>query len=352
MSKLYPKSFNYSFYLFSFLIHLIQSIETTTIPIKKRFKKNDSNSREDHLKTTIGFIGAFFLFFILLSCCYGIPCLLIRSCIEKICRRNNYQHRTYNISHNNNNYNYNNNLNNSEENDNNKLILKKKYYLFENIIFPQKVNVNSIKKNEICSICQEQFNINNDICHTPCNHIFHHECLMNYLMRIKKSNCPNCNYDLLTVLDNNQINCNEIIIPDEYEYINWKNEYNKKNNINNNINNNENNQEEDKKIHEDNSFNGENIEITINEINIENKINQLKKDEDNKSALNTSTHLNNNNNNEKKKEKINNNEDNNKKIDNIEDNNKEIINNETIEMNQKNNSQLHNKKIKMVCEEY
>ena len=47
-------------------------------------------------------------------------------------------------------------------------------------------------------------------------------------MRIKKSNCPNCNFDILSSLNNNNINFNEIIILDEYNYINWKNEYNKK----------------------------------------------------------------------------------------------------------------------------
>ena len=346
MSKLNPKSFNYSFLLFSFLIQYTQSIETNSLPIKKRFKKNESNSNEMSFKTVFGFIGFCFLCIILFSCCYGIPCLLIRICIEKLSRRVNNQQRTSHISYNNNN-NDNNNINYSEENnfDNNKLILKKKYYLFENIIFPQKVDDNTIE-NEICSICQEKFNLNKDICYTPCTHIFHHECLMNYLMKIIKSNCPNCNFDLLSSLDNDDIDLDEIIIPAQYEYINWKNKFNKKyhikdNSINENI--------KDKiiEIEEDDMCNEENIEININDNNPDNNLAQMHKGEDKKSDYNSANNLNNN---EDKNKNINNNGDSNKNIDNIEENNKEIINSETSEMNNTNNHNEYNKKIKMVNE--
>ena len=68
--------------------------------------------------------------------------------------------------------------------------LKKKEYL-------KKYNVN---ETTACSICLEEFIEKKSIvCITPCLHIFHYDCLHNWLFTENSSSlCPYCNYDLLS----------------------------------------------------------------------------------------------------------------------------------------------------------
>ena len=71
-----------------------------------------------------------------------------------------------------------------------KTMLKKKKYL-------KKYNIN---ETTACSICLEEFVENKSIvCITPCMHIFHYDCLHNWLFTDNsKCQCPYCNYDLLS----------------------------------------------------------------------------------------------------------------------------------------------------------
>jgi hypothetical protein len=68
--------------------------------------------------------------------------------------------------------------------------LKKKKYL-------KKYNIN---ESTACSICLEEFIENESlVCITPCLHIFHYDCLNNWLFTDNSNcQCPYCNYDLLS----------------------------------------------------------------------------------------------------------------------------------------------------------
>lgn len=43
-----------------------------------------------------------------------------------------------------------------------------------------------------CSICQDNFNMNETIKQLPCNHLFHSECIVTWLQM--NNTCPNCRY--------------------------------------------------------------------------------------------------------------------------------------------------------------
>ena len=68
--------------------------------------------------------------------------------------------------------------------------LKKKKYL-------KKLNIN---ETTACSICLEEFIENESlVCITPCSHIFHYDCLHNWLFSENSNcSCPYCNYNLLS----------------------------------------------------------------------------------------------------------------------------------------------------------
>ena len=75
--------------------------------------------------------------------------------------------------------------------------------LFETILILKEFNQNDITNNcTECAICIEKFIDKYLICITPCKHIFHYECLSNFIESIKgKKNpiikCPLCQYDFL-----------------------------------------------------------------------------------------------------------------------------------------------------------
>ena len=126
------------------------------------------------------------------------------------------------------------------------------------LLISKEFNENYITNNcTECTICLEKFIDKCLICITPCKHIFHYECLNNFVEAIKGKKkpiikCPLCNYDFLE--ENEGKKLNEI------------------NNISNHINNNEIN----------------NIEININENNnIENNINENNNNQINNNEINT-----------------------------------------------------------------
>ena len=80
----------------------------------------------------------------------------------------------------------------------NKMIIK--------ILFTEQIEKVIYSKNlgeeygDNCTICVNNFINNMEIYRTPCEHIFHKDCLNKYLKKIHKKNkltCPNCNQNLL-----------------------------------------------------------------------------------------------------------------------------------------------------------
>jgi E3 ubiquitin-protein ligase RNF115/126 len=60
-------------------------------------------------------------------------------------------------------------------------------------------NLNIIRKNsncENCSVCKDDFEINQELINLPCKHSFHDECLSPWL--IERNSCPTCRFELPT----------------------------------------------------------------------------------------------------------------------------------------------------------
>ena len=56
-----------------------------------------------------------------------------------------------------------------------------------------------------CTICLEGFKIDiDDVCLTPCNHLFHHKCIFDYLIQKHNAKCPNCNNNFIEYYKNNK----------------------------------------------------------------------------------------------------------------------------------------------------
>lgn len=50
-----------------------------------------------------------------------------------------------------------------------------------------------MERNKICSICIDDFKLDSHVRVTPCNHVFHDDCLMTWLGKtIEQPECPNC----------------------------------------------------------------------------------------------------------------------------------------------------------------
>lgn len=49
-------------------------------------------------------------------------------------------------------------------------------------------------EHDACSICQANFEYNEEVCYLSCNHIFHRECIVGWLELSKK--CPNCRQEV------------------------------------------------------------------------------------------------------------------------------------------------------------
>ena len=81
-------------------------------------------------------------------------------------------------------------------------------------------NYIELKKNGLieCSVCKEDFTLNEKLKKLPCKHYFHEGCLGPWL--VQRNSCPTCRHELLT---------------DDAEYEKRKNE--KRNYVRNNINN-------------------------------------------------------------------------------------------------------------------
>ena len=74
-------------------------------------------------------------------------------------------------------------------------------------VFTKDIIVNDCEK---CSICLEAFEFNkSQVSVTPCKHIFHFDCLKNWLeTEVVNPQCPNCKYRILSNIDLKAINLN------------------------------------------------------------------------------------------------------------------------------------------------
>ena len=64
----------------------------------------------------------------------------------------------------------------------------------------------TLKGGNICSICLEKIKLQSKISITNCHHIFHYKCLSNWLLRdLTEPKCPNCKYDLIKDVSENDI---------------------------------------------------------------------------------------------------------------------------------------------------
>ena len=96
------------------------------------------------------------------------------------------------------------NNNNSREENEQLFLNKKRKYIHELDEFKYKnIKKFSDKEGDICSICIMEFKGSNIIKKFPCNHIFHKDCISQWL---KKSNrCPLCNHDITEEVNNVKI---------------------------------------------------------------------------------------------------------------------------------------------------
>ena len=173
-----------------------------------------------------------------------------------------------------------NNLNAQNQNEE-EITLKKKIYIFKNIMKPIQYDIKEHEKyGTQCMICLDNFNENKQICFTNCKHVFHYKCLYDYIINTSDSHCPDCKFDFFTLIENESI---------EYSKINIESYRNTSNNnienyqimiLNININNNDNNISNN-----DNINNDENNNISNN---IDNQI------ETNRQNLTTNTNINTN----------------------------------------------------------
>ncbi len=125
-------------------------------------------------------------------------------------------------------------------------------YLFKNNLKQKiiKLKFPNLLYNE-CSICLENIKENDKVSYTPCKHIFHFDCLKNYIKSTLKTNCPLCKFDFFSLLTNENIdfslitfqeNSNnqleEIYIDNCPSYNNSHDNKIKENNFENNLDNN------------------------------------------------------------------------------------------------------------------
>jgi len=105
---------------------------------------------------------------------------------------------------------------------------KKKYYLLNYEIKGFKYNKEYCNNEVECPICLENYSIEKDVCFTPCKHLFHHNCLKEYIYGCEEMKCPICKFDMWECLKDKNINYAKIKIK---EKIFEMGKTNKKNNL-------------------------------------------------------------------------------------------------------------------------
>ncbi len=204
-----------------------------------------------------------------------------------------------------------------------------------------------------CTICLEEFNPSSEVIFLFCKHIFHLNCLKDWLIRnILLPKCPNCNYNVLTggVIDMNILNLNSNN-NNNLDNNNIRNNSNNNNYINNQVLfSNNNSQQQQIRINNSNIINLANNNDIINIERSNTVINKNQQNCINISELNTYKNYidDNNNNNYNNVNNINNkeNDNNNLKSEEVININEKIDNNNNIDINNNQNENSFLNEIK------
>ena len=68
----------------------------------------------------------------------------------------------------------------------------------------EKIQINSINADEIiknkeqnnCSVCKDDFELDNIVIRIPCSHVYHEDCILPWLK--ERNSCPTCRFELPT----------------------------------------------------------------------------------------------------------------------------------------------------------
>ena len=181
-------------------------------------KSTEEEDRENLGIITAAFITIIIIIIIIFACYCYFKCKKNDN-DEGIIRRNNNQvNREYNrnirIENNNHNYISNDrnlafNVNNNINSQNNEIISVRKTLALDEILTNENYLGSKICKKEYekynieCSICLEKFKEDIDmISITPCFHLFHYKCLVDYFHTNNSAKCPNCNFDIIAYYQN------------------------------------------------------------------------------------------------------------------------------------------------------
>ena len=202
---------------FTIYLLFIQSIFSASLFYNDNYCLNNKSSL--YCKNRV----VYYLIIILIS--LGILAILIFfivSCVKRIKRKR---------------FNERDRRNGSSSFQNDILIKKKISYLFIKNLIPIYYCKKSNCLEKKCSICLDKFTVGNQICISPCKHIFHYSCIKNYMFFSKNTLCPLCKYDYLKVFGNKYINFEDIkILSFEKEnYIFFSNDSRDKDSLNNNV---------------------------------------------------------------------------------------------------------------------
>ncbi len=105
---------------------------------------------------------------------------------------------------------------------------KQKFYLLNSEIKSIDYKKDICNNEEECPICLENYSNEKDVCFTPCKHLFHHNCLKEYIYGCEEMKCPICKFDMWDCLKDKNINYSKIKIKEEIFEIK---KTNKKNNL-------------------------------------------------------------------------------------------------------------------------
>jgi hypothetical protein len=60
----------------------------------------------------------------------------------------------------------------------------------------QKLRKNCSTREQLCAICQDNFNEDNHVKILPCRHMFHFKCLRTNVCNFRQNTCPNCRSEI------------------------------------------------------------------------------------------------------------------------------------------------------------
>ncbi len=189
---------HYKFIILFFSIFIIQNINCFSLRKTKNGDENcevnDSSGycRDQKYRSILMIIFAILVIIIIIVLI--VVCLKrIRNCVQiRNLRGNVTQNKT------------------NEELEQELLFRKKIYYIFKNEIKPLKFTIEKPILDEICAVCLEKFEQSKLICIMPCKHSFHYNCINDYILNSKDTLCPLCKFDVLTILNDKNIDFNKI----------------------------------------------------------------------------------------------------------------------------------------------